>query len=29
MADNEQVKRESRFLRGTLEESFSDPSPVR
>jgi sulfite reductase (NADPH) hemoprotein beta-component len=24
MADNEQVKRESRFLRGTLEESFAD-----
>lgn len=25
MADNEKVKRESRFLRGTLEESFADP----
>jgi len=25
MADNEKVKRDSRFLRGTLQESFADP----
>ena len=28
LADNERLKRESNFLRGTIAEDLQDPSPV-